>query len=429
MIFHPPTNFALFKQRRHQLRDLVRQTYHATDGIIILCAGFETARHVFRPDSSFYYMTGVREAGAVLCMHLHGPDVLYVPQFNEARLQWVKTDISGSADAKKYEFEQIKYLGSAVPGYVFKPTASPEIYADFIADIKSELKNAALYTLLSGQSEYPCMYDWFADRIKSWLGQNVQKLVDIAGEINSMRRVKDEYEVDLIYKAVQITTMAHKATAPSILPGRYEYEIQATLEGLFTHAAGAMPAFPSIVATGKNTTVLHYTERNAVLKDGDLVVVDIGAEYGMYASDLTRTYPVGGSFSDRQREVYSLVLETQAYIESLASPGMFLKNVQYPEKSLQQLALTFLERRGYGKYVCHGLGHYLGLDVHDVGDYDTPLQPGDVFTLEPGLYIPQENIGIRIEDLYVMADDGVVCLSYQLPKQPEELVQMMKSHE
>ena len=157
------------------------------------------------------------------------------------------------------------------------------------------------------------------------------------------------------------------------------------------------------------------------------MVVDVGAEYDYYCADLTRTYPVSGSFTKRQKELYNLVLDTQEYVAKLAKPGMWLSNKEKPEKSLHHLAKKFLDDRGgYGKYFVHGIGHFLGMDVHDVGDIKEPLQDGDVFTLEPGIYIPEENIGIRIEDNYWIAKDGAVCLSESLPKKPDEIEAMME---
>jgi Xaa-Pro aminopeptidase len=180
------------------------------------------------------------------------------------------------------------------------------------------------------------------------------------------------------------------------------------------------------VATGGNATILHYTMNTDVLLDGQLVVVDIGAAFGNYCADLTRTYPVSGRFTSRQKELYNLVLETQEYVERIAKPGMYLVNKDHPEKSLHHLAKKFLDDRGYGAYFTHGIGHYLGLDVHDVGDYSKPLSEGDIFTIEPGLYIPQEKIGIRIEDDYWMSKDGLVCLSELLPKKAEDIEAMVQ---
>ena len=156
-----------------------------------------------------------------------------------------------------------------------------------------------------------------------------------------------------------------------------------------------------------------------------MVLVDIGAQMGHYCADISRTYPVSGRFSARQRELYNIVLETQEYVAEQARPGMWLFNAENKAKSLHHLAEKFLESKGLEKYFPHGIGHFLGLDVHDVGDRQRPLQEGDLFTIEPGLYIPKEGIGIRIEDNYWMVKDGVVCLSEDLPKTVDEIEQMM----
>jgi Xaa-Pro aminopeptidase len=240
-----------------------------------------------------------------------------------------------------------------------------------------------------------------------------------------MRRKKDMGEIEALYKAVEITMLAHEAAAHALGHGVLEGEVQANLEYMFT-GSGARCAFPSIVAGGKNGTVLHYVENSDQVKNGDLVIVDIGAENDYYCADLTRTYPVSGKFTQRQREIYNLVLATQEYIAELAKPGMWLSNKEHPDKSLNHLAKKYLSDRGYGHYFVHGIGHYLGLDVHDVGDYTTPLQEGDVITIEPGIYIPEEGIGVRIEDDFWIVRDGVVCLSDPLPRTVEEIEHFMK---
>ena len=191
-------------------------------------------------------------------------------------------------------------------------------------------------------------------------------------------------------------------------------------------ASHARLAFPSVVATGKNGTILHYSDNNGLIKNGDLVLVDIGAELHNYCADITRTYPVSGTFTKRQKELYNLVLETQEYVAALAKPGMWLKNPKNPDKSLYHLAHAFLTKRGYADYFPHGIGHFLGLNVHDVGDYAVPLHEGDVITIEPGIYIPQEGIGIRIEDNYWIAKDGAICLSEDMPKTAEEIEAVMQ---
>ncbi|MDZ4099608.1 MAG: M24 family metallopeptidase, partial [Methylophilaceae bacterium] len=182
----------------------------------------------------------------------------------------------------------------------------------------------------------------------------------------------------------------------------------------------------SVVGSGEQSTVLHYATNAEKMHTGDLVVVDIGAALDGYCADLTRTYPVSGKFSKRQKEVYEVVLAAQEYIADIAKPGYWLNNPEQPEKSLNHLAQKFIAQKGYGDYVVHGIGHYLGLDVHDVGDYTQPLKEGMVFTIEPGIYIPKERIGIRIEDNYWVVKDGVVCLSEQLPKKPEDIEAFMR---
>jgi len=204
----------------------------------------------------------------------------------------------------------------------------------------------------------------------------------------------------------------------------FESEVQASIEYIFT-SSGARAAFPSIVGSGKNSTTLHYTTNGRQMSNGDLVVVDIGAESDYYCADLTRTYPVSGRFTKRQKEIYNLVLETQNYIAEIAKPGYWLNNKDKPEKSLHHLAKKFLEKRGYGQYFTHGIGHYLGLDVHDVGDYMRPLRDGDVFTIEPGIYIAEENLGVRIEDDYWIVKDSAICLSEALPKSIEDIEKFM----
>jgi Xaa-Pro aminopeptidase len=207
--------------------------------------------------------------------------------------------------------------------------------------------------------------------------------------------------------------------------GVLEAEVQASLEYMMI-ASHARPSFPSIVASGKNGTVLHYNQNSGTVKNGDLVVVDIGAELDNYCADLTRTYPVSGTFTKRQKELYNIVLDTQEHIASLAKPGMWLKNKDKVDKSLHHLAVKFLAQRGYDKYFPHGIGHFLGLDVHDVGDYNVPLHEGDVITIEPGIYIAAENIGIRIEDNYWITKDGAICLSERLPKDADDIERLMQ---
>jgi Xaa-Pro aminopeptidase len=422
MVFTPPTNFTLFKQRRERLKEEIKAHYQGSKGIVLIGAGFESDRYAFRQESSFYYLTGIVEPAGMLCIYLDGPEVLYVPQFSTPRSQWTQVTVEGPNDAAKAGVDEVRYLGNKIPGYSCRSVFMQETYQTIMNDIKSYVvgNKAKVFTLLDMSREGYLSHINIYDSFMSLIPELCTATVDVSPLVHEMRRIKDEYEIDMMYKAIQLTNMAHTAAASLIEPGICEYELQAAIESVFMQVAAATPAFPSIVATGKNATVLHYTRRDAQLKVDDLVVIDIGAEYGLYAADLTRTYPVSKKFTPRQREIYQLVLDTQSYVESIAKPGMYLKNATYPEKSLHHLAVKFLESKGMAQYLYHGIGHYVGLDVHDVGDLSLPIEVGEVFTIEPGLYLSQENIGVRIEDNYVMADDGIVCLSYELPKQPTE---------
>ena len=192
--------------------------------------------------------------------------------------------------------------------------------------------------------------------------------------------------------------------------------------------SGATRAFASVVGSGKNSTILHYVDNKSNLPSGGLVVVDIGASLNHYCADITRTYPVNGKFSDRQKQVYQDVLDAQEYIAKLVKPGIYLNNKEHPEQSLSHLSKKFLQEKGYDveKEFPHGIGHYVGLDVHDVGSYKTVLAVGDVITVEPGIYLRKESLGVRIEDMYWVVKDGAICLSEEIPKKIKGVERFMK---
>lgn len=426
MMFKSPTDFSLFVERRSRLLEAIQER-HGWQGpsLLLLFADLEDSRHVFRQDSSFYYLTGITEPAVVACCNFDEA-TLYVPRFGDRRDKWVTTSVHVGLDPKKVGFTEIRALGAPEKSYFFKPTLTQDQYASLIDDLRAfVLAGGQIFTLSLSPKAVAGFERLLFERLLSWIPGFKDRVVDVTNDFEMLRRCKDQYEVSLIHHAVQITSLAQEAAARAIAPGKFEYEVQAMVDYMFTSIAGARPAFPSIVATGKNATVLHYNDRSCVLNSGELVVVDVGAEYGYYAADLTRTYPVSGTFSARQRELYAVVLEVQKYIESIAQPGMYLKNDEHQEQSLHHITLKCLDEYGLAQYMSHGLGHLLGLDVHDVGRLSDPLMPGDVFTLEPGVYLPDESCGIRIEDDYVMVEDGVVCLSADLVKEPEEIEALM----
>lgn len=417
-------DFSLYAARRRDLSSAVSQEYKK-EGIILIFAGFENERIRFRQESSFYYYTGITEPGCVAAIEADGKTTLWVPHTTTKRAQWVEADIPLTAEnAKKFALQNIQFLGNQSLGYQFHPFFAPEEYESFIAFLQACLRTSrTIFTLNPTDAASYAEQRLILERLQKFIPTfSVQ---DVSSLVHAARRRKDMHEIELLYRAIDITALAQEAAARAIAPDVNEAEVQASLEYMMT-GSQARIAFPSIVAGGKNGTILHYSSNNTPLQEGDLVVVDIGAEYDYYCADITRTYPVSGTFTPRQRELYNLVLQTQQYIADLAKPGYWLSNKEQPDKSLHHLAKKFLDDRGYGKYFVHGLGHFLGLDVHDVGNYKEPLQEGDVFTIEPGIYIPEENIGIRIEDNYWVAKDTVVCLSEHLPKTITEIERLMR---
>ncbi|HZW61954.1 MAG TPA: aminopeptidase P N-terminal domain-containing protein [Candidatus Babeliales bacterium] len=423
----PQPQFLIQTTRRKELLTAIKQQHGAAKGIVVLFADFEVERLVFRQESSFYYLTGIKEPGVALVMELDGAIDLYIPNCDKERAKWMATAMPLTQEnAVNMGLNSITHLGSVCPGYQFHPFFPKQEYSHLIARIEQVIAaGGKLFTLSPNTPNQYIQQRLILERLKGFMHLREENIIDISPLVAAMRRKKDMSEIERLYKAIDTTILAQEAAAQAIGDGVLECEVQAALEYMFT-GSGARPAFPSIVGSGKNSTVLHYHDNNTPLKNGDLVVVDIGAEQDYYCADLTRTFPVSGTFTKRQKELYNLVLETQEYVASLAKPGMWLSNKDYPEQSLNHLARKFLKERGYEQYFLHGIGHFLGLDVHDVGDYGKPLQEGDIITIEPGIYIAQERIGIRIEDDYWIVKDGVINLSEALPKKAEDIEAMVQ---
>ncbi|HKO92319.1 MAG TPA: M24 family metallopeptidase, partial [Polyangiaceae bacterium] len=271
-------------------------------------------------------------------------------------------------------------------------------------------------------------------------------LVDVATVVHEMRRKKEASEVELLSRAISISAEAHLAAMAKAEPGVYEYEIEALLRGAFRARGSERVAYEPIVGSGQNATILHYVKNQRRMQDGDLLLIDAGCEYGYYAADITRTFPVSGRFSPAQRDVYEIVLAAQAASIAVAGPGVTLEQIH---EAATQMICEGLIRLGvlsgtpeqaradatYKPFFMHKTSHYLGMDVHDVGRYfeqgkPRPLEPGVVITVEPGLYFSPEapeaaaryrGIGVRIEDDVLIEAAGARVLSDGVPKEPEEV--------
>lgn len=275
-------------------------------------------------------------------------------------------------------------------------------------------------------------------------------IIDPATIVHEMRVIKTDEEIELMQRAADIAAGAHCEAMKAVRPGMKEYQVEALIEQIFRREGAAAPAYTSIVGAGPNATVLHYINNDGELRDGELLLIDAGAEYKGYASDITRTFPISGKFSKAQREIYELVLEAQMSCVQMVKPGVThddLKNhsIEVLTKGMVKLGLLkgepekLIEEEKYKQFYMHGLGHMLGIDVHDVGQYyfdkqSRALEPGVVMTVEPGLYIapstkdiPEQylGIGVRIEDDVLCTNNGPRVLTNKVPKDAGEIEKLM----
>lgn len=251
---------------------------------------------------------------------------------------------------------------------------------------------------------------------------------DLGHLIAQQRLIKDDDELRRLRRAIDITAEAQREAMAAVQPGMWEYQIEAIIEYVFRRNGAERVGFPSIVGAGVNSTTLHYDESRGPLDAGDLIIMDIGAEFGYYTADITRTAPVSGRFSERQRELYQLVLATQQAAIDSVRPGTTMGRLNQIARSyMQEHSGDLCEPGDCTQYFVHGLSHWLGMDVHDVGDYRTPLAPGMVLTIEPGLYLPAERIGIRIEDDILVTENGAEVLSRMAPRDVDGIEALMSS--
>jgi Xaa-Pro aminopeptidase len=409
-----------YAARRAKLRTSV-------DGPIVLFGytGHEDASEVavFFQETHFYYLTGHDEPGAVLLLTPDVPtngakaaaptEVLYLPARNPSQEKW-----------------EGPRMGPDDPG-VHEKTGFADV--EPLGKLKGDLEKLAetyktFYTLLPPKDEqgYPHLTSSVAD-IRSAIPHAM--LEDIAPALDAMRQVKSAGELALMQKAIDVSIDAQFYAMRHMRPGLFEYQVAARMKQVHEMGGCSREAYAPIVGAGFNSTVLHYSALDAEIKDGDLVVMDVGGEYGGYAADITRTVPANGKFTPRQREIYNIVLGAQNAAMAAVKPGAVL----YGGKgSLQSIATDYINSHGrdseghtLGRYYPHGVSHHLGLDVHDPGDRNRPLEAGMVVTVEPGIYIPEENLGVRIEDDVLVTKDGFQMLTARLPRTADEIEKIM----
>lgn len=403
-------------------------------GVLVLFAATEAAGqnavYGFHQDNNFYYLTGWSEPGAAVVIaspaeatadHPARPyaEVLYLPAHNVAQEKWTGPKL-GPENAQAREmtgFDRVEVLDKMRDDLVgMLPQTAVTVYSDIPTGEEPSASTEAL-AWLHRANAFP----------------NYVAFKDVKPMLGDLRRIKDAGEIELIRQATNASIAGQSAALKAVKPGVTEREIAALQQYEFGKRGCERPAYAPIVGSGFDSTVLHYSEDTGTLKDGDLVVMDVAGEYSMYASDITRTAPINGKFTARQREIYDIVLGAQqAAVKAFVAGKSVLTGKS--DDALYKVAYDYINTHGkdlhgapLGKYFIHGLGHYVGLEVHDAGSYTTPLQPGMVFTIEPGIYIPEEKLGVRIEDIfYVDANGQLVDYTATLPHTADEVEHAMK---
>ncbi len=333
--------------------------------------------YLFSPNRNFYYLTGLDEPECKVLFVAGQEPVLYIRRPDPVKARWLGENLSKGSAMVLSGMKDVRYLDEF-----------PEQLAGYAL---SEAEKDALLTRL--------------------------------------RLVKDEWEILRIQEAIRITAEGIAAVASHLKPGMIEYEAEAYFDYVLKKNGVRLPAFTTIMAGGPHSCVLHYEDNDSRLMAGDLLLMDCGATAGYYSGDITRTFPVSGKFTDRQRAFYDIVLEGNERIIDAAEPGVTLRELNEKLRAFYREALGAMGMvrtdEDLNEYYFHGVSHFLGLNTHDVGDREVVLEPGMVLTVEPGLYIAKEDIGIRIEDDVLVTDYGSAVLTDACPKTAEEVEAMV----
>jgi Xaa-Pro aminopeptidase len=423
------TSFGLDRQANadyHARREALSKKTNGS--AVLLFAPMEAegpnAVYGFRQDDNFFYLSGWVEPGAALlivpAVEASGDkqarpysEILFLAGNNKVEEKWTgpKMSPTGPEASKATGFDQVEVLDKLRDELNRLLPERPTVYTDLASYGHDSASSGGLDWLRRANAFIP-----FA------LYQDVKPL------LSSLRTYKDSGEIERIRKATDATVAAQLAAMRAMKPGINEREISAILQYEWIKRGCERPSYTPIVGSGFNSTVLHYSEDSATIQPGDVVVIDAAGEYSMYASDITRTLPANGKFTARQREIYDIVLGAQQAAIGAFQSGKSTLRREGPD-TLFKVAYDYINSHGkdlhgdpLGKYFIHGLGHYVGLAVHDPDDYSVPLGPGAVFTIEPGIYIPEEKLGVRIEDtLYVDASGKLINLGAALPHKADDV--------
>ncbi|MGH7628812.1 MAG: aminopeptidase P N-terminal domain-containing protein [Gemmatimonadales bacterium] len=377
----------------------------------------------YREDNDFFYLTGVEVPNSWLVLVASAgrlaETILYLPPRDTVSRyrseQWVGPQFTPGPEATARtgirDVRSAERVARELSALVFAPESPARQGSVFVKPGP-------------GQGDSPVLKDTIFALVQAGAGL---RIADLAAPLARLRLVKDADELVRLRKAIAITEEAQREAMRRIEPGMYEYQVEAAMEYVFRRNGAERLGFPSIVGSGPNSTLLHYDKNRRRMEAGDLVVMDIGAEFGYYTADITRTVPVSGTYTARQRAIYELVLGTQRAAIEAVRPGVTVQRLdQIARDYLRANSATLCGKVTCERFFVHGIGHWLGMDVHDVGRIDTPLAAGMVLTIEPGVYLSDERLGVRIEDDVLVTADGHEVLSAGAPKLPDEIETLMR---
>ncbi len=387
------------------------------------------ALHAFKQNTELFWLSGIKQEDSMVILFPDNPDpkyreVLVLVRPNELKEKWDGKRLRAKEASATSGIATIVWLDSIDALLQTWTHLADHIYLD---SNENDRKASHVRT-----REYR-----FIDEMKA--AYPLHSFQRAARIMKQLRSIKTKEEIEVVQKAIDITDIAFRRLLQFIKPGVTEYEIEAEIWHSFLSQRATGPAYGSIIASGDNARTLHYVSNNAECKDGELILMDFGAEYGNYCADLTRTVPVNGKFSRRQKTVYNACLHLHNYAKSILKPGITISD--YTEKVGEEATQQFLkigllrksdiknenpENPAYRKYLYHGISHHLGLDVHDLGTRTEPIKAGMLFTIEPGIYIEEEQMGVRIENNFWITRNGNQDLMKHIPITVEEIETLMR---
>jgi|WetSurSiteA1Bulk_404760.scaffolds.fasta_scaffold12745_2 Xaa-Pro aminopeptidase len=393
------------------------------DSIAVLQGAPDTRAYTaFRQDNNFYYLTGIETPNALFLIDgIRHQSILFLPQRDKERERWEGTRLFPGSDARKVtgvdevldlsQFEEELGKRKDSPKFLYAPLSPSETAASS--------RDIALRNEMIRQRD---PWDGRMSRESAFEQNLLSKLKlaavkDLSPILDEMRRVKDAQEIERLRAAGRIGALGLKEAIRSARPGMYEYQVAAIARLVFLWRGASGDAFFPIVGSGPNSCVIHYSENARRMESGDMVVMDYGPDYRYYTSDISRAFPVSGKFTDEQAKVYQVVLDAQKAALGKIKPGATFSD-------LDDAVDEVLDRHAYGKFLTHGVSHYVGMSTHDVGK-SGPFEPGVVITIEPGVYIHDKNLGIRIEDTVLVTKDGYEILTKDAPKEIAEIEKLM----